>query len=607
MPVVTRDTVNLVLKSFSEYDLFSLDLETTSLYPFKNGAIFSAIVSTPDEDYYFNFNSRPDHLGNFAPTEAILPYAVLDAIEEALVGATIFLHNAKYDLKFLYMLNITFGRSNIYCTEALSRLVNNRLNSYSLANLGKLIGYEKDDTVEKYISKHKLYTMVDVGKKKLRKDKHYNLVPFDIISKYGMQDGRVTIELGQYCLKRLSEMSIEQVNSGLPDIMPLVTNEMQLTKVLLDMEYTGIKIDRDYCKEAYEYQKDQLIEIENKFEALTGIEFEDRNKVLVEAFIKLGQSYNYTDKGNPSFSDDNLPNNTLGNLIRDWRKAYKLGNTYYRSFLELADEDDVIHCNFRQGGTATGRMSCSEPNLQNVPKRKEDLNKYPVRRCFIPREGYFFLMVDFDQQEYRLLLDLAGEEDLIRKIKEEGLDVHSATGELCSLERHDAKQVNFAQVYGQGLGALAESLNKSLDDTRSIRNNYFRNLKKVKGMINALITTVDRRGYVVNPFGRRLYKPLEGSYKIPNHYIQGACGDIVKKAMVNLAPFLNSYKSRMLLQIHDELLFEISYDEQYIIEEIVDIMQKAYNYNTLPLTAGCDFSKTDWHRKEAYETKKVLR
>jgi len=603
MPVVTREAANLVIKSFVDFDFFSLDLETTGLDPYNGAIIFSLIVSTADDDYYFNFDGTPDHLGNVAPANTIIPLEALDAITASLAGATVFIHNAKFDQRFLLILLQKLSSCRVFCTQAMGRLVNNRLPSYSLANLGALIGLDKDDTVEKYITKHKLYTLVDVGKAKPRKDKHFNLVPFDIISNYGMQDGRVCYELGMYEIKRLEEMHAEQVAQGLPPLMPLVENEIALTKVLLSMEHTGIKIDRAYTQAAYEHTRDQYLEVEEKFLAFTGLEFEDRNAVLKVAFANAGLTHGHTAKGNPSFKDDLLPDNTLGNLIRDWRHGYKLANTYYRNFLDMADANDVIHCNFNQSGTSTGRLSSSNPNLQNVPKHGEDENKYPVRGCFIPREEYFFLMIDYDQQEYRLLLDLAGEAGLIKRIKEEGLDVHTATGELCELSRQDAKQVNFAQVYGQGVGALAKSLGKTVLQTKAIRNTYFRNLKKVKGLINALIKTVEQRKFIVNPFGRRLLLPVgpkAGSFQIPNHYIQGGCGDVVKIAMVRLEPFLKDKKSRMLLQVHDEILFELHKDEEHIIPELVNIMRDAYDPISLSLTAGTDYSKTNWYDKKTY-------
>lgn len=609
MPVVTHDNYTQVLKYISVADKVSLDLETTHLNAYKNDSrIFSGIISTRTDDFYFNINDQPDHRGEFAPPNAILNKDIVGEVLETIRGKTVYIHNAKFDLRFILQDGYSdwMKDTRIICTQALARLVNNRLLDYSLDGLGSLIGYPKDKEVEKYISKHKLYTLYDVGKKQKKKDKHYDLVPFHIISKYGMRDGRVCFELGEYITKRLADMHDEQVQNGLPPLMPLVENEIKSTRVLLKMEHRGVKIDPVKTKEAYDYHIDKALEAEAKYEALTESDFKDSPKALAADFDKLGYSYGRTPKGNPSFSDENLPDNVLGNIIRDIRHSQKLAGTYYRNFLDIRDKNDVIHCNFKQGGTLTGRLSCAEPNLQNVPKRGEDDNPYPVRSCFIPRDGYIFCMIDYDQQEYRLLLDLAGEKELIRRIKDEGLDVHTGTGELCGLPRHDAKQVNFAQVYGQGEAALAESLGKSKVETRAIRRKYFNALPNVKTMIHSIKKVAESRGWIVNPFGRRILCPefngKRSAYQIVNHYIQGGCGDIVKKAMVDIDENIltDDVKSAMLLQIHDELLFEIHKSELHLIPLLAETMKNAYDEDTLPLTSGVDYSTTDWYNKKPF-------
>lgn len=607
MTIVTKDTLDGVLEYLEKEDNYSLDLETTGLNPYLGAKYFSMIISTATQNFYFNFRDFADHLGNFDPEDTILDREEVPRIIKAIDKreSFIFIHNAKFDLKFFLVEKLGVKNACIWCTQAMGRLVNNLLPSYSLAALGSLIGFEKDDSVEKYITKHKLFKDIDVGKKRAFRDRYYYLVPFDIISKYGLQDGRVCYELGIYEQKRLREMTLQQEAQGLPALRLTELNELYLTPVLLEMEHIGIKIDEAYTREAYEYQLEQVNDAEAKFYALTGIEFEDRNKVLIEAFKNKGLDYGVTTKGNASFSDANLPDNVLGQTIRDYRKAYKLSGTYYRNFLDLADKDGVIHCNFRQSGTSTGRFSCSEPNLQNVPKRGEDTNKYPVRSCFIPRKDYFFVMIDYDQMEYRLLLDLAGEESLIAKIKS-GLCVHTATGEEMDVERFAAKTLNFMLLYGGGAQKLADALGTTLNDAKAKKGKYFSTLKKVKRLVNALIKTVERRGFIVNPFGRRLLNPQEGSYKIPNHFIQGGCGDIVKKAMVNLARFLEDKKSRMLLQIHDEILYEVHKDEIHIVEELASIMQNAYEHISLPLTVGIEYSFKNWHEKETFNYEEVM-
>lgn len=599
--IVNHRNFKQCLEDVINEEYLGLDTETRGLHAYLGHRLFSIIITSQHNSYYFNFNAMPDHLGKLAPVENILPLSWLDDFKNLFdrTYITWFIHNAKFDLHMLGVENL-FIRGTVVCTEMLSRLINNRLSSYSLANMGALIGYPKDDTVEKYITKHKLYTEVDVGKKKPKKDKHYDLVPFEIISEYGLTDGEVVYKLGMYGLKRLKELDEEQTALGLPSIMGVYRNEVNLTKVLFAMERVGTRTDQAYIKEAYDYEIEMREEYAEKFYALTGEEFQDAATLFKKVFEKLGLEAGRTPKGNPSFSEANLPDNAVTELIVGWRKHNKRAGTYWRNYLDLADKDDVIHCNFRQAGTVTGRMSSFDPNLQNVPKRGEDQSKYPVRRAFIPREGYFFCMVDFDQMEYRLLLDIANEAEVIRQIKEEGLDVHTATANTMRVERDPAKTLNFMLLYGGGAAKLAAALKCTLAKAKQYKNIYFRSLRRVQRIVDALIKTSKQRGFIVNWLGRRLLLDELKPYAMPNHYIQGGCGDVCKMAMVAIHDLLKPHESRMLLQVHDELIIEIKKGEEFLIPKIKYIMENTYPSTNLQLTAGADYSLTDWHNKGAY-------
>jgi DNA polymerase-1 len=496
--------------------------------------------------------------------------------------------------------------SKIFCTQAMARLVRNDLTSYSLANLGALIGHKKDDTVEKYIDAHKLYSLVDNGKKQKEKLKHYDLVPFDIISAYGLRDGEVCFKLGEYIRKRLYEINEEQLGLGLKSNEELIKNEMALTKVIFKMEAVGIRINKEYCEEAFNYYLAEVNSAKKEFLELTGLEFSDSRKVLVPAFDKLALSYPKTEKGNASFKDEHLSklDNPIANIIKKYRNAYKSAYTYYKNFIELSDKDGNIHTNLKQAGTTTGRMSCSAPNLQNVPKRK-DTGKYKARAAFIPRKDYFFAMLDYDQMEYRLFMDYAEEIELINKVLS-GLDVHTATAEMVETSRDVAKTINFLLLYGGGAGKLAGELGISIDLAKEYRNKYFQNLTAVKETSQLIVSTAENRGHIYNILGRRCFIPKKLAYKAPNYLIQGGCGDIVKRAMLSIDKFLEGKKSRMVLQIHDEILLEIHKDEYEIIDDIKEILVKSYEYKKLPLTAGADYSFTNWSEKRGLDYGEIL-
>jgi DNA polymerase I-like protein with 3'-5' exonuclease and polymerase domains len=598
--LVTTDILEGVLHHLKASKVLAFDTETTVLKPYNGDKAFSCIFTTHDDSFYFNFNDQPDHLGviakNILPVHVWLEFAPIFNKE----GRKIYAHNAKFDMHFAnqsipaHHYGYTWG-ADIACTETLARLVNNQLTSYSLASLGELIGHKKDDAVEKYITKHKLYTDVDVGKKRPRRDKHYNLVPHNTIQKYGEQDGRVTLALGEYCDNRLQAINDEHLELGLPPVLPVLETELKLTKTLFHMEQRGIKIDRAYTQEAYEYELEEYYTACQKFYEMTGLDYQDASSVLREAFEKLKLPYGYTPKGNISFSDENLPQHELANVIRDARASYKKANTYYRNFLDLADSNDVIHCNLRQAGTATGRLSSADPNLQNIPKRKDDQGKYKVRRCFIPRDGYYFAMCDYDQMEYRLLLDAAGEHETIKKVLG-GLDVHTATAEMMTVERDPAKTLNFMLLYGGGAGKLAKSLGISLQQAKGLKRKYFSTLANVSYLVDQLITVAKQRGYIVNWAGRHLTLLADRPYAMPNHYIQGGCADIAKKAMVQLDQ--SQQNAHMLVPVHDEVIFEVNNAiDTHELAYIPSIMRDAYPHRYLPLTAGLEFSRTNWYDK----------
>lgn len=603
--VVTNENIDAVFFELDLHNTFGLDTETTGLNPYKGDKLFSLIISTYKDNFYFNFNDKPDHMGNLPPEDTILDRKELRRFRPLFnnIDNTFYIHNAKFDMHFLdTAINGLRWVARIVCTNALARLVNNQLNSYSLEALGELIGVEKDDTVDKYISKHKLYTEIDVGKKKPKKNKHFDLVPFGIISNYGMRDGEVVFTLGVYIESRLKELALEQKEMGLPDLNQVVLNEIKLTKTLFKMEKRGIRIDRKYCQEAYEYEMDEYNTACSKFYALTdGIEFQDAAACFKEAFQKLGLQAGKTDKGNDSYSADNLPKCDLTDVILTARKHYKRATTYFKNFLDLADDNDIIHCNFKQAGTATGRLSASEPNLQNVPKRGEDKSIYPVRKAFIPREGKKFVMQDADAGEYKLLLDLTNEKGLIEKVNN-GLDVHTATAKEMGVERTPAKTLNFMIIYGGGNQKLADALNVTLSKAKQMKQKYFMALPNVKKFTQAIKTVSKTRGFIVNWLGRRLLCKANQDYKMLNHYIQGGLGDIVKVAMNNIDTEIIKQKLNveMLLQIHDEILYELPIDEEDCIEILENTLVKSYPYTNLKLTWGTDIGLENWFKKEAY-------
>lgn len=382
----------------------------------------------------------------------------------------------------------------------------------------------------------------------------------------------------------------------------LYQTEIALTKVLFGMEQVGIKINRSFTEEALQYETERADKAVKEFQNITCEEFIDSGKHLAKCFDLLGYTYARTEKGNPSFTEENLSAHPspLTDIILTIRDAHKRISTYYSNFLTLADDNDIIHTDFVQSGAATGRMSCKTPNLQNLTKEEETEAYYLVRRCFIPRDDYSFVMIDYDQMEYRLMLEYAEQMDVIEAVKQ-GMDVHEATANMMGTTRSYAKTINFMLLYGGGASKLAAALKLSLFEAKNLRELYFLKLPKINKFIKDVIRIAEIRGHIFNWRNRLCYIDRKFSYKAPNYLIQGGCADIVKAAMVKLSTYLEGKKSRMLLQIHDEILFEVHKDEHDIIPDLKSIMESVYPYKHLPMTCGVEWSNKSWQDKENYE------
>jgi len=568
-------------------DHISMDTETTGLNPYGDDNLFSISISTCHMDYYFNFNTISDYRNAMPLREYVLDIGPLVDMMVEFKG-TIFMHNAKFDMAFLEKAGLMLDKHNVHCTYAIARVINNDKMSYSLDALGREIGFPKDDTVKKCISKNKLYRWEAIeGKAKRNKIMYYDLVPFEMISKYACIDSNITYKLG---MKQLSNTDVS--------LKRLMSNEKDLTKVLYCVEKTGVKVDNSYTKKALRYSLAQAEGKAMEFEELTGIPFQDARSVLEQAFIKLGLEYPITEKGNASFNSEALAvvHNPIADIIKEYRAYYKKAGTYFKNFLMLSDNQDVLHCNYKQAGTATGRLSCANPNLQNLNKTN-DTGDHPVRRCFIPRDGFILAMLDYDQMEYRLMLDYAGQEDVINEVLG-GLDVHAATAKLMGVPRETAKTINFMLLYGGGSKKLATSLKIGVRKASKLRKEYFDKLPKIHKFIKQVTLTAENRGYIRNWLGRKSHFKRDFCYKAPNYLIQGGCADIVKQAMLTCHEFLKDYKSRIILQVHDELVFEIHKTEQHLLPCLKAIMEKTYAHTHLPLTVGIEISELNWKDKK---------
>ena len=384
--------------------------------------------------------------------------------------------------------------------------------------------------------------------------------------------------------------------------------ELPVTFVLSDMEYTGVSINTGYMQELSDYMTLGLKELEEKIYNISQEPFNINSPKQVGEILynKLGiKGKKKRGKTQLSTSIDVLEelaeDNEICKYIIDYRKYAKLKSTYTDSLpLLISKVDNRIHTSFNQTIAVTGRLSSSNPNLQNIPIRTEDGNK--IRNAFSAENSEdYILSSDYSQIELRLLAHISGDKHLIQAFNDD-IDVHSLTAskafnvpieQVTKDMRRKAKAVNFGIIYGQTRYGLAKALNISPNEAQSFIDVYFLTFPKVKEYMDYTVDFAYEHGYVETIFGRKRY--LENELSSPNRMIkefaqraainqpiQGTAADLIKMAMIDVDKKLQeqNLKSKMIMQVHDELVFEVKQDELDKIKELVkNSMENIYKFD----------------------------
>jgi DNA polymerase-1 len=378
--------------------------------------------------------------------------------------------------------------------------------------------------------------------------------------------------------------------------------EMPLSRILAEMESTGVAVDVNRLKEMGEEIKKRLNEIEGKIHQLAGEPFNINSpkQLGVILFDKLGLPVIKKTKTGYSTSADVLEKlqteHEIVDQILTYRQLGKLQSTYIEGLLKVVNpEDGKVHTRFNQALTQTGRLSSTDPNLQNIPIRLEEGRK--IRQAFVPSEkGWVMFSADYSQIELRVLAHISGDERLIDAFKQ-GLDIHTKTAmdvfhvskdEVTSNMRRQAKAVNFGIVYGISDYGLSQNLGITRKEAGQFIERYFKSYPQVKQYMENIVQEAKQNGYVTTLLHRRRYIPEITSRNFNvrsfaertamNTPIQGSAADIIKKAMIDMAERLKTeqLQARLLLQVHDELIFEAPEDEVEKLKEIVpDVMEHA--------------------------------
>jgi DNA polymerase-1 len=508
--------------------------------------------------------------------------------------------NSKYDMRRLEIEGIKLN-GPIYDCLLMARIEYNRHMSYSLDACLKRIGLEKDDKVSLYIKDHKCFHSETVpGKKVKEKYLHFEMVPYDIILPYSMLDVTNLLKLYEY---QLAYFNLPENKEQ----MRLVHSNMELVKTVYDMESRGICIDVDYCKEMYAKSTGVVAELVKELEDIVGYPYKAGPIWLLKALTEQGVVINFSNKtagmskDTPDFDSEALEamDNAVASLVVRIRETEKEG-TFYATLLRF-QVDGVIHTNYRLNGTDTLRFSSSDPNLQNIPScKKDEMNT--VRHAFKPRPGFKFVSIDYSAMEFRLCVDFAGEHWMIEAIKK-GLDPHELVAENMGASRKAAKTLQFLTMYGGGAQKLADTLGCDLAKAKQLKNDYFRALPAVSKLHRTVQDTAVSRGFLRSVYGMRYFlNDPNFAYKVLNHLIQGTGALIIREAMNKIAYILEGTKSKMTLQVHDELLFEIADDEMDLIPMIKKIMEDEWKpINGMNMVCDVAISDVSWNENTFYK------
>lgn len=394
--------------------------------------------------------------------------------------------------------------------------------------------------------------------------------------------------------------------------------EMPLSLILADMESCGIKVDKDRLQRMGGEIHDRLIEIEGNIYELAGEKFNinSTKQLGVILFEKLNlPSFKKTKTGYSTSADvlEKLANDhEIIEHILTYRQLGKLQSTYIEGLLKvISPKTGKVHTRYQQTLTATGRLSSIDPNLQNIPIRLEEGRK--IRQAFVASEpGWIIFAADYSQIELRVLADIAGDEKLIQAFKDD-LDIHTKTAmdvfhvnadEVTSNMRRQAKAVNFGIVYGISDYGLSQSLGITRKEAGLFIDRYLASYPGVKDYMDDIIHSAKQKGYVSTLLQRRRYIPeiTHRNFNIRsfaertamNTPIQGSAADIIKKAMIDMAEALKDYglKTRLLLQVHDELIFEAPEEEIETLKKLVpDVMENALELK-VPLKVDYSYGPT---------------
>ena len=563
--ILIENDLDKLINDLNNKKTISLDTETSSLNPQEAELVGISVSYAPNISYYIPVGHKK--------TNSLKKDLVLKKIKPILEDTSIKKvgQNIKYDY-------IIFKKHGI----ELSSLEDTMLLSYTL-DAGN--NRHNMDTLSELHLGHKTISYKDVvgtGKKQL----NFSEVSLDKATEYAAEDADVTLRLYEILSERVEKEKLDKIYEIF---------EKPMIKVLSKLETYGIKVDDDYLKKLSKKFQSRLERIEKKIYNISGKEFNIGSpKQLGEIIyndLKIAKMKK-TKKGglatNAKILEDlALTGHEFPNLVLEWRQVSKLKSTYTDALQDhINKKTERVHTSFLLAATNTGRLASSDPNLQNIPIKSLDGKE--IRKAFIAEKGNILVSADYNQIEMRILADMADVKELKKAFKN-NQDIHSLTaGQVFDVpikkvtedQRRKAKAINFGIIYGITQYGLAKQISVSNDDAQEFINAYFKKFPEIKEYMNTTIKSCRKKGYVSNIFGRRIH--LRGindkNFSVRsfqeraaiNAPIQGSAADIIRLAMIKIDNILEEkHKAKMLLQIHDELIFECKKKDEELVKKLI--------------------------------------
>jgi len=554
----------LLLQKLMQQTSVCFDTETTGLKALEVELIGIAFSWEKGKGYYVSFPENQEETKSIL--EEFRPFFESD-IEK--VG-----HNLKYDIKVLSNYNMSI-KGKLFDTMIAHYLINPDMR------------HNMDVLAETYLNYQPVSITELIGKKG-KNQLSMRVVPIKDQTEYAVEDADITYQLKEHFTSELAAGNVTELFNNV---------ELPLVSVLTAMEIEGINIDTDFLKELSVALSDDILRLEKSIYEQAGEEFNIASPkqlgVILFEKLELVKKPKKTKSGQYSTAEDVLSYLAKDHqIIRDvleFRQYKKLQSTYVDALPnEINPKTNRIHTVYAQAVAATGRLSSNNPNLQNIPIRTERGRE--VRKAFVPRdENYVLLAADYSQIELRIIAALSEEETMMNAFKN-GEDIHASTAarvfnvpleEVTREQRSNAKTVNFGIIYGVSAFGLSNQTNLSRSEAKELIDTYYETYPKLKAYMAAQVDFAREHGYVETVLHRRRYlKDINSrngmvrsgaERNAVNAPIQGSAADIIKLAMINIYRRFEAegFKSKMLLQVHDELVFDAHKDELETIKPII--------------------------------------